>query len=86
MSEHATQTDQTPDDRDHDLVDHLISYKRLDPDSDAATQAEAIRELFKQAGHMLVDNAKRTPDRTIAIRDIHRACMSSIAALVLNAD
>lgn len=82
MSEHTTQRD----DLDHDFVDHLISYKQPKPDSDTAVQCEALREVFKQAGHLLVEYAKRTPDRTVAIRDIHVACMSSIAALVLNAD
>lgn len=74
------------EDPDHDLVEHLISYKKLDPDSPEAEACETLRDYFRGAGHCLVSNAKRTPDRTVAIREIHRACMTAIAALVLNAD
>lgn len=74
------------EDPDHDLVEHLISYKKLDPGSETAAVCEEFRELFKEIGHKLVREAKRTPDRTVAIREIHRACMTAIAALVLNAD
>lgn len=72
-----------PDDADHELVEHLLAYRR--PQGDDVVQAmEAVREVFKAAGHLLVDRAPRTPDRTVALRSIHRACMDSIAALALN--
>jgi hypothetical protein len=70
--------------RDHELVDHLVSYKRLDPGSDVAGDCEELREAFKRAGHLLVNVAPRTLDRTVAIRKIHEAAMASIASLVLN--
>lgn len=72
-----------PDDQDHELVDHLISY--------AAPKAPGVGEMldemrteFRAIGHALVDRAPRTPDRTVALRKIHEACMAAIAAVVLN--
>lgn len=84
----ATQADldEIADLHDHELVNHLVDYKRLDPESEIAHHCEELREIFKMAGHFLVNKAKRSPDRTVAIRKIHDAAMSSIAALVLNAD
>lgn len=72
-----------PDDQDHELVEHLIAYKA--PTSDEVIASfETIREVFKAAGHIVVDRVPRTPDRTVALRSIHRACMDSIAALACN--
>jgi uncharacterized membrane protein len=45
---------------------------------------EAIRAAFLDVGHLVVDRVPRTPDRTVALRKIHEACMASIAALALN--
>lgn len=72
-----------PGDQDHDLVEHLISYRAPTGDEVTAT-FEAIRSAFKMAGHLVVDRVPRTPDRTVALRKIHEACMASIAALALN--
>lgn len=72
-----------PDDQDHDLVEHLLAYRRPTGDEVVASM-EAIREVFKAAGHLVVDRAPRSADRTVALRSIHRACMDSIAALALN--
>lgn len=72
-----------PDDADHDLVEHLIAYRAPSGDEVTAT-FEAIREVFKAAGHLLVERAPRTPDRTVALRKIHEACMASVAAVALN--
>lgn len=72
-----------PDDQDHELVDHLISHQPpLSDDVIAAFQA--MREVFGHAGHLVVDLCPRTPDRTVALRKIHEACMASIASLALN--
>jgi len=72
-----------PDDQDHDLVEHLIAY-RAPSDPETVASFETIREVFKAAGHIVVDRVPRTPDRTVALRKIHEACMASIAALALN--
>lgn len=72
-----------PDDPDHDLVEHLISYRSPSGDEVTAT-FEAIRGVFKAAGHLLVERAPRTPDRTVALRKVHEACMASIACVALN--
>lgn len=73
----------TIDQNDHALVDHLISYQP--PRSDEIVAGlEQIREALRHVGHLVVSLAPRTPDRTVALRKIHDACMSSIAALVLN--
>ena len=70
-------------DPDHRLVDHLISHQP--PTSDAVVEAFGdIREAFRVVGHLIVSKVPRTPDRAVAIRSIHRACMDSIAALALN--
>lgn len=74
----------TPDaDPDHDLVDRLLT---LHPpaDSDVAEKMDTIRGNFIDLGHTVVALVPRTPDRTVALRSIHRACMDSIAALACN--
>jgi hypothetical protein len=72
-------------DTDHEMVDRLLT---LHPPKDAAV-AEAmddLRERFVALGHAVVDAVPRTPDRTIALRSIHRACMDTIAAVACNQD
>lgn len=72
-----------PEDQDHELVEHLIAHRPPLSD-DVVAGFEAIREVFRTAGHLVVDAAPRTADRTVALRKIHEACMASIAALALN--
>jgi hypothetical protein len=72
-------------DQDHDLVEHLISYRAPSSD-DVIARFDALRHEFKRVGHLVVDLCPRTPDRTVALRKIHDACMASIAALALNAE
>lgn len=70
-------------DPDHELVDRLLT---LHPPAtpQVAETMDTIREMFLDAGHTVVDLIPRTPDRTIAIRSIHRAAMDSIAAIACN--
>jgi hypothetical protein len=71
------------DAQDHALVDHLISY--VAPKAPGVGELlDVMREEFRAVGHHLVERAPRTPDRTVALRKIHEACMASIAAVVLN--
>lgn len=72
-----------PDDPDHDLVDRLLD---LHPpiNDEVGARMDTVRAAFKAAGHLVVDLIPRTPDRTIAIRAIHHACMDSIASLACN--
>lgn len=72
-----------PEDQDHELVEHLISHRPPLSD-DVVVSFEAIREVFRAAGHLVVDRVPCTEDRTVALRKIHEACMASIAALALN--
>lgn len=75
-------TDTTPD-PDHELVDRLLTV-HPPADSDVAERMDAIRGNFIDRGHTVVALVPRTPDRTIALRSIHRACMDTIAALACN--
>lgn len=72
-------------DQDHELVDRLLS---LHPPrtSGVAETMDALRSGFVALAHEVVDSVPRTPDRTIALRSIHRACMDTIAALACNQD
>lgn len=72
-------------DPDHDLVDRLLDLHPPSTPEVAATMDE-MRGLFVAVAHRVVDVVPRSPDRTIAIRSIHRACMDSIAALACNQD
>ena len=70
-------------DTDHDLVDRLL---RLHPPRtpEGAETMDDLRKGFLDLAHEVVDRVPRTPDRTIALRSIHRACMDTIAALACN--
>ncbi len=74
-----------PDDQDHELVDRLLT---LHPpvDDQVAMTMDLIRASFTTLAHHVVDVVPRTPDRTIALRSIHRACMDTIAAVACNQD
>lgn len=73
------------DDPDHELVDRLLA---LHPprSSDVAEAMDLIRGQFRNLGHTVVAFVPRTPDRTVALRSLHRACMDAIAALACNQD
>lgn len=81
MSEVVTTT--FPPDPDHELVDHLLTYRQPTSD-DVVRRMEHLRGLFIELGHEIVDQVDRSPDRTVALRELHRACMATIAALALN--
>ncbi len=71
-----------PLDPAHELVDHLLTHRQPD---DAPSQVMAdLRAAFIDLGHAIVDDVPRCPDRTVALRSLHRACMDAIAALALN--
>ena len=72
-------------DPDHALVDRLLTSRPPKDDKVAGT-IDAIRGNFIEIGHTVVALVPRTPDRTVALRKIHEACMASIAALALNQD
>jgi len=80
-------TDTTPGytDPDHELVDRLLT---LHPPRDPgiALTMDDLRDQFRALAHSVVERIPRTPDRTIALRSIHRACMDTIAALACNQD
>lgn len=72
-----------PDDPDHELVDRLLT---LHPPATPAVGAlmDHLRAQFLDLAHLVVAEVPRTPDRTIAIRAIHHACVDSIASLACN--
>lgn len=71
--------------RDHGLVDHLLRYAK--PEIEGTTEImEEIRADFIALGHKIVDQTPAGPDLTVALRDLHRACMSAIANIALNQD
>lgn len=70
-------------DPDHAMIERLITYVK--PDDDVLQVLEQLREDFKNIAHFLVDMAPRTPERTLAIRAIHRACQESIFAVIVDA-
>lgn len=72
-----------PEDQDHELVDRLLTLHPPKGDG-VAQQMDVIRSAFITAGHLVVERVPRTPDRTVALRKIHEACMASIAALACN--
>ena len=78
-------SDTTPPVIDHDLVNRLFT---LHPPKSISVEAnmDMFREKFIDLGHEIVTHIPRTPDRTIAIRSLHRACMDVIAAIACNQD
>jgi hypothetical protein len=80
---HALALPGAADDPDHELVERL---QTLHPprDADIAARMDEIRAAYKRVEHLVVDLVPRTPDRTVAIRDTHRAGMAAIASLACN--
>lgn len=72
-------------DLDHELVDRLLNPD-APRDSEVGALMDDVRARFLALGHHVVNHVPRTPDRTIALRSIHRACMDSIAAIACNQD
>lgn len=71
-----------PDDPDHELVDHLLTYQQVR--GDVADVMASLRADYIALGHRIVDEVPRCPDRTVALRKHHDACQGAIAALALN--
>jgi hypothetical protein len=70
-------------DPDHELVERLLTvHPPVSPH--AAALMDALRADFKSLAHDIVNEVPRTPDRTIALRSLHRACMDTIVALACN--
>jgi hypothetical protein len=69
-------------DPDHVLVDHLLAYRQ--PSEHDSEVMASLRQDFLRLGHRIVDEVPRSADRTVALRDLHRATMGAIAALALN--
>ena len=76
-------TDHQAVDPDHELVDRLL---RLHPPAtpEIGETMDAVRGNFIDLGHTVVALVPRTPDRTVALRKIHEACMATIAAIACN--
>lgn len=76
-------TDTPPQDPDFQLVNRLFT---LHPPStpDVAQLMDFLRGEFLDLADQVVLTVPRTPDRTIALRSIHRACMDTIAAVACN--
>lgn len=70
-------------DTDHEMVDRLIAH-HPPASPDTVATFEYLREQFRAVAHDVVDRVPRTPDRTVALRKIHEACMASIGALACN--
>lgn len=73
------------EDQDHELVDRLIAH-HPPAAPEVVNTMESLRGGFRSLAHEVVDAVPRTPDRTVALRSIHRACMDTIAALACNQD
>lgn len=71
------------EDPDHELVDRLID---LHPprDADVARRMDDVRSAMKLLAHLVVDVVPSSPDRTVALRSIHRACQDAIGAIACN--
>lgn len=69
--------------RGHGLVERLLT---LHPPRDQATaqRMDEVRAAYKEAGHAMVDRLPDGPDQTLAIRELHNACMKAIAAIACN--
>jgi hypothetical protein len=65
------------------MVERLFT---LHPPKDAEVEKRMneLRARFKDLALVVLAQVPRTPDRTIAIRSIHRACMDTIAAVACN--
>lgn len=72
-----------PQDPDFELVDRLFT---LHPPStpEIAGQMDSLRREFRILARYVVDAVPRTPDRTVALRSLHRACMDAMAAVACN--
>jgi hypothetical protein len=70
-------------DPDVELVDRLFT---LHPPAtpDVGALMDVIRADFRRLADAVVQTVPRTPDRTIALRSIHRACMDTIASVACN--
>jgi hypothetical protein len=78
-------TQGTPEhvDIDHLLVDRLFTLHPPANDNIAALMDD-LRASYAHLAHRVVAMVPRTPDRTVALRSIHRACMDTIAAIACN--
>jgi hypothetical protein len=78
---------QTPEtiDPDYALVDRLFT---LHPpaSAEAGLVMDDIRFRYMSLANEIVGRVPRTPDRAIALRSLHRACMDAIAAIACNQD
>jgi hypothetical protein len=70
-------------DPDFALVARLFTLHPPATDEVAQLMGE-IRSDFTYLANTVVGSVPRTPDRTIALRSIHRACMDTIAAIACN--
>lgn len=72
-----------PADPDYELVDRLFV---LHPPAttDVAHLMDDVRYRYIHLANDAVRLVPRTPDRTIALRSLHRACMDMIAAIACN--
>lgn len=76
-------TNAAPQDPDFELVDRLFT---LHPPTttEIAGQMDSLRREFRILARYVVDAVPRTPDRAVALRSLHRACMDTIAAVACN--
>lgn len=79
-----TDTENVPaEDPDYDLVKRLFTLHPPSTD-DVALDMDDTRAHFTKLANFIVETVPRTPDRTIALRSLHRACMDTIAAIACN--
>jgi hypothetical protein len=72
-------------DPDITLVDRMFDL-HSPKDDDVVKDLDDLRAAFKRVAKLVVKKAPRTPDRTVALRSLHRACMDSIFAVVAAQD
>lgn len=74
-----------PVDPDFTLIDRLFT---LHPPANATASElmDGVRQEYTLLATLIVQIIPRTPDRTIALRSLHRACMDTIASIACNQD
>lgn len=72
-------------DPDFILIDRLFT---LHPpmNQGAGELMDDVRQRYILLADLIVQRVPRTPDRTIALRSLHRACMDTIASIACNQD
>ncbi len=67
-----------------ELIDHNLTNHAPNPDSDTIMRFESIRIAAKTLGHIIVDLAPESRERSIALTELELTVMWAVAAIARN--